>query len=205
MNEVMKAVRFRHSCRAFQAGRAIPAEVLDEIVEAGRLAPSSLGMQPWHFLVAAKAELKAALAEACGNQPQIQGCSHFVVLLARKPHNYEAGSALMKEIFEAGKFPPERAAFVASRIEALQDKLGWAKCQTYLAGAQMMLAAAGFGVDGCPIAASNPSGEATAIARLVPGFPVADFEVAWNIAFGYRSGEQPVRFTLPREKTVTVI
>ena len=162
-------------------------------------------MQPWHFLVVAKAELKAALAEVCGNQPQIPGSSHFVVLLARKPHNFEAGSALMKEIFEAGKFPPERAAFVASMIGGLQDKLGWAKCQTYLAGAQMMLAAAGFGVDSCPIAASNPSGEAEVIARLVPEFPIADFEVAWNIALGYRSKEQPARFRLPKERTVTVI
>jgi len=202
MNELMKAVNFRHACKSFDGTKSIPSEALGEILEAGRLAPSSLGMQPWHFLVAQKPELKAALSQACSNQKHFACCSHFVVVLARKPHNYEPGSALLDEMLGNGKVPAERAEFIRSRLQALPDKLGWAKSQTYLAGAQIMLAAAALGIDSCPIA-GNPGPEADAIAKFAPAFPMADFEVVWNIALGYRANEQPPRMRLPMEKTVT--
>ena len=49
MNEVMKAVRFRHACKAFEAGKAIPAEVLDEILEAGGWRLPRWGCSPGIF------------------------------------------------------------------------------------------------------------------------------------------------------------
>jgi len=204
MNELMKAVNFRHACKSFDETKSIPAQAIGEIVEAGRLAPSSIGMQPWHFLVVQKPEMKAALSQACNNQKHVAGCSHFIVLLARKPHNYEPGSVLLDEMFGNGKVPAERAEFILSMVKSLPDKLGWAKSQTYLAGAQIMLAAAALGIDSCPIA-GNPGPEAQAIAKLVPAFPMADFEVVWNIALGYRANEQPPRMRLPMEKIVTFV
>ena len=204
MNELMKALNFRHACKAFNEAKTIQAEALNDILEAGRLAPSWMGMQPWHFLVVQKQELKAALSAACNNQKHIVSCSHFVVLLARKPEHFERGSAFLNEMLGGGKVPPERAEFVYSMLGKVSDKLNWAKMQTYLAAAQMMIVAASLGIDSCPIAA-NPAAEAEAIAKLAPSFPIADFEPALNVALGYRANDQPPKMRLPTEKIVTFV
>lgn len=44
MNEVLKNIRERRSCRKYKAD-AVPAELIDAVVEAGLYAPSSLGEQ----------------------------------------------------------------------------------------------------------------------------------------------------------------
>ena len=44
------AIRTRRNARDF-SGRAIPADVLDRILEAGRRAPSARNRQPWDFVL----------------------------------------------------------------------------------------------------------------------------------------------------------
>lgn len=39
----------RQSCRSYAEGREIPGEILDRILEAGRLAPSACNSQPYHI------------------------------------------------------------------------------------------------------------------------------------------------------------
>ena len=48
--DVFEAIRTRLTVREFLPD-AVPDEVLDRIVEAARLAPSSRNLQPWHFVV----------------------------------------------------------------------------------------------------------------------------------------------------------
>lgn len=43
-------VRSRRSVRRYQP-RPVPEDVIDEILELARYAPSSMGLQPWHFVV----------------------------------------------------------------------------------------------------------------------------------------------------------
>jgi len=60
-------VRARRSVRAFRPD-PIPREVVEEILEAGRWAPSPHGRMPWRFVVLTQPEAKARLVEAMGNQ-----------------------------------------------------------------------------------------------------------------------------------------
>ncbi len=48
--DVMECLRTRLTVRAFRPD-PVPAEVVQKILEAGRLAPSSRNLQPWHFIV----------------------------------------------------------------------------------------------------------------------------------------------------------
>ena len=48
--EVMEAIRKRYSCRSYLAD-PVPSEILMQLVDAGRLAPSGLLEQPWKFVV----------------------------------------------------------------------------------------------------------------------------------------------------------
>ena len=44
-------VRRRRSVRRFEPGRSVPREVLEQIAEAGRWAPSGANVQPWDFII----------------------------------------------------------------------------------------------------------------------------------------------------------
>ena len=48
--DVMECLRTRLTVRAFRPD-PVPAEVVQKILEAGRLAPSSRNLQPWHLIV----------------------------------------------------------------------------------------------------------------------------------------------------------
>src|SRR5262245_7686643 len=60
-------IRGRRSVRRYQA-RAVPRELLLEVLEAARWAPSPHGRQPWRFVVLTRAEPKLRLAEAMGDE-----------------------------------------------------------------------------------------------------------------------------------------
>ena len=47
---VLEVIRKRYSCRAYQE-KEIEQEKLDEILEAGRQAPSAKNTQDWRFIV----------------------------------------------------------------------------------------------------------------------------------------------------------
>lgn len=50
----------RYSCRNFKE-RMLTQEEMDYILEAGRLSPSSLGLEPWKFLVVQDSKKKPKL------------------------------------------------------------------------------------------------------------------------------------------------
>jgi hypothetical protein len=60
----------------------IPKEVLDQILEAGRMAPSAANKQPWHFIVVTDEELKRELSKGLFSRfikdapVTIVGCAH---------------------------------------------------------------------------------------------------------------------------------
>lgn len=64
MKSFLQLARERQSDRAFVPGKRIEREVLERIVEAGRLAPSACNGQPWHFTVITDEELLPQVGHA---------------------------------------------------------------------------------------------------------------------------------------------
>ena len=60
MMNTLEALKFRYACRNMSGGKEILRDDLDKILEAGRLSPSSLWLEHWHFIVVkgSKKELK---------------------------------------------------------------------------------------------------------------------------------------------------
>lgn len=58
--ETFEAIRARRSVRGYES-KPIPDEVLDKILETGRIAPSASNRQPWHFIVVKDKEKRFAL------------------------------------------------------------------------------------------------------------------------------------------------
>ncbi len=64
---VLEAIKKRQSVRSYQE-KEIPEDVLRQILEAGRLAPSANNKQHWKFIVVKDKDLRKKLVPACKNQ-----------------------------------------------------------------------------------------------------------------------------------------
>lgn len=63
--DLLQAIRERRSVRKYKS-KAIPDEILTEILDAARLAPSWANTQTWRFIVVKDQEIKARLTETMG-------------------------------------------------------------------------------------------------------------------------------------------
>ncbi len=79
----LEILKFRHACKIFDESKKIGAGEFDFILEAGRLSPSSTGLEQWDFLVVQNKELREKIKAVSWNQVQITSCSHLVVILAK--------------------------------------------------------------------------------------------------------------------------
>jgi len=61
--EVLEAIKTRRSIRKFKKD-VVPPNVLREVLEAGRWAPSAKNNQPWRFILIVDEDLKRKVAEA---------------------------------------------------------------------------------------------------------------------------------------------
>jgi len=64
---VLEAIKKRQSVRSYQ-NKEIPEDVLQQVLEAGRLAPSANNKQHWKFIVVKDKDLRKKLVPACKNQ-----------------------------------------------------------------------------------------------------------------------------------------
>ncbi len=85
---VNDAIKSRRSIRRYEH-RKFPPEVLAELLEAARIAPSSENLQAWDMVVVQDEPLKKELAKASGNQDFVGECSAYIVGVAKRGVYYE--------------------------------------------------------------------------------------------------------------------
>lgn len=85
--DVMDAIRNRRSVRDYDE-RPIPPDVLAEVTEALRLAPSACNYQPWRFIIITDPEIKLRVAQACRNQKFIAEAPAIVAGCALTDESY---------------------------------------------------------------------------------------------------------------------
>ncbi|WP_375335062.1 NAD(P)H-dependent oxidoreductase [Paenibacillus illinoisensis] len=199
--EILNAYHFRHATKVFDDSRKITAEDFEFILETGRLSPSSIGFEPWKFLIVQKPELRQRLSEvSSGAQKQLATASHFVVILARTDASYNSPYAeyMLKEIkgMPDDVFELTSAAYGNFQnnqrlLENPKTLFDWASKQTYIALGNMMTSAALIGIDSCPIEGFSYQD----VHRILEEEGLLE-DGAWDIsmmaAFGYRA-EEPKR------------
>lgn len=206
-NPILKALEFRHACKIFDENKKIPAEELKMILEAGRVSPSSFGMEPWKFIVVQDPKLKAKLRPECWNQVQITSCSDLLLILASiedvKP---ETGYPL--KMFSRREIPQEQkdayikiyGEHLAHTLSSDENILAWTARQCYIAASNMMTTAASLGIDSCPIEGFNKEG-----VEKVLGVDTSKQQLALVLPFGYRLNEQSTQLRRDFEDVVQFI
>ncbi|MDY0232785.1 MAG: NAD(P)H-dependent oxidoreductase [Sulfurimonas sp.] len=199
-----ESLEFRHACKIFDESKKIPQEDLEFILDAGRRAPSSFGMEAWKFLVITNEELKAKLRPHCWDQVQITSCSHLVVILAGI-ESVKPESGIPKKRFARREMPEDKLEFYLNLYaNHLKETLGsdeniyaWTAKQTIFAAANMMSAAAVKGVDSCPIEGYDKD----AVEALLK-LDKSKFRLSMLLPLGYRINEQSTQLRLSYDEVV---
>ena len=83
MNDFMKLVEARQSCRCYDPALRPRREQLEYCIRAAQLAPSACNSQPWHFTVVNDPQLSPAVAQATqlyGLNKFTADCPAFIVI-----------------------------------------------------------------------------------------------------------------------------
>ncbi|MCM1009254.1 MAG: nitroreductase family protein [Fusobacterium sp.] len=78
---LLEEISSRKSVRSYSE-QPISDETLNEILEAGRLAPSWVNVQPWKFIVIKDEKTKELLFKASGDQKQVLGANVIIACVA---------------------------------------------------------------------------------------------------------------------------
>ncbi|MFA5132016.1 MAG: NAD(P)H-dependent oxidoreductase [Candidatus Paceibacterota bacterium] len=188
MKTITEALMWRYATKQFDATKIVPEETIHQILEAGRLSPSSFGLQPWKFILVENKDLRLKLKEAAYNQPQVIDASHMLVLAYKNTVDEAYIDTYMQSVAEARSISVEdlagfKGAIMGSIAGKPSDALAvWNSRQVYLPLGIMLEAAALLEVDACPM-----EGFDTAKFNEILGLNEIGYSSVAMMTIGYRA------------------
>ncbi len=162
--QLVHALNWRYATQKFDPARPIPPETWDALEQSLVLAPSSIGLQPWKFLVVTDATVKTQLVAASYRQAKAAECSHFVVFAVKRDLGPDHVDRHIQRMIEVRGVAPESLVKFRAMTMGNLDKARaagtldtWQAHQIYIALGQFMAAAAVLGVDTCPMEGIEPA------------------------------------------------
>lgn len=198
--EFEEIIRKRYATKVFD-GRKLPDDKVEKLIEFIRLAPTSFNIQPWRVIVIADDGMKEKLAPASWNQRQITTCSHLLVFCANSDVKGNI-DRLEKLMIDNGA----KADAIKDYIQMMRDfekrlsddnRLEWAKRQTFLALGNALNGAKSLGFDSCPMEGFSPSDYSRILALPHNIVPVALCPI------GYAADTPKAKLRFPKEHMFT--
>ena len=147
-------------CTKKMNGKQVTEEKVERILEAIRLAPSSMGLQPYTVLVITDPEVKKQILPVANNQQQIIDSSHLLVFAAWDKITPEHVDDYVKLTASTRNIPVESLEEFKNMLLSIskrpqQENYEWAARQSYIAFATAIAAAAEERVDATPMEGFN--------------------------------------------------
>ncbi len=160
MNTILEVLEWRYASKRMN-GQRVPSKKVNAILEAIRLAPSSMGLQPYAVLVIESEELRKQIQPIAMNQPQIVESSHLLVFAAWDDITPAHVEEYINEMATARQMPVEQLNDFKQTLLQIAEKntqeenFSWAARQTYIALGTALVAAAAEKVDTTPMEGFN--------------------------------------------------
>lgn len=184
--DYLEALKKRYSVKKFDPAKKVSPEILQRILEAGKLSASSMGLQPYTILVVESREMLQNLIPAFYNPSQIASCSHLIVIVSKKNIEGSYVDGYFRHISEVREIPVENLGSFRKNIESYTDSNAdvqiWAEKQSYIVLGNLMFAAALEHVDSCPM-----EGFRKEIIEQILAINTQKESIAVTLALGYRS------------------
>lgn len=153
--EILKFLNWRYAVKIFDKNKKIKDEDLETILEAGRLSPSSLGLEPWKFFVINDTKTREAIYEY-SKQPKILDASHLIVLT----YKTNIDEIIKERLERTAKIQNQKIEELNTYKEFLEGATknktpeeldSWLKAQTYIPLGIMTQTASLLEIDNCPM------------------------------------------------------
>lgn len=154
--KIINALNWRYAVKVFDQEKKVSEEDLHTILESGRLSPSSLGLEPWKFIVVNNPELRAKLY-AVSKQSKVVDASHLIVLT----YKTDPATLIQERLARTAKAQNQKIDELIDYRNYLEKTLhnkiqdgsfeSWVKAQTYIALGIMIQTASLLGVDNGPM------------------------------------------------------
>jgi nitroreductase len=185
---IEKALHWRYATKFFDDEK-VPEDKFELLLESLRLSPSSIGLQPWKFIVVQKRNIRKELFHLSMQQSQMVDASHLILLCSLK----KIDAAYINRLIELDKKENEGdshledfKAYAMSFIESKsKDELReWMAQQVYIALVFLLCTCAMLHVDACPMEAfDHPK------ANKLLNLSKYGVESRVAVAIGYRSAK----------------
>lgn len=207
MMNVQDIVQKRYSTKSFDASKKISAEDFAQIEAALHYSPSSVNIQPWHFVITDNEAGKARVAKSAENfpynLPKIINASHVIVFAARVHTDDDYLAGVLEQEDKDGRFATvenkqmsdnARRTFLGIHRNQMQDETQWLSRQVHINLGFTLFAAAALGVDAVPL-------EGVDMAVLDQEFGLAEkgYRAVAVVALGYRA-EDDFNAKLPKSR-----
>ena len=204
----LHTAKTRYTTKVYDANKKIPQSQLNKLLEILRFSPSSVNIQPWHFLIAqsdaAKQRIAAGLTGAyVYNAAKVLNSSHTLVFCTRTDINPEYLEQLLQQDALSGRFKDDKAkqaqrdtrhGYVEYYRNELNNLNAWLENQTYLALGQLLFAAAMEGIDATPMEGFDRNS-----INQEFGLSEKNLKASVIVALGYRS-EHDFNANLPKSR-----
>jgi len=187
MLSVTQAIEQRRSIRHFRSD-PVPREMILQMLEAARLAPSGGNRQPWRFAVVTDIEERKLLRQLCVNSSFVEEAPLvFVAAFDLSVYSREASRRSYQELADAIGSSQRR---VESPPELdRQTKISLATGNTYIAIEHIVLMAAALGLGSCWVRnVGDPEG-----VKAMLGITGDDIMVLAVVPVGYPQAVPPPR------------
>ncbi len=198
-NQLLEALNWRYAVKKYDVNKKLDDDKLNTLLEALRLTPSSLGMQPWKFLVIENKEIRSKLKEAGFSQSQWTDASHLIIFCAKNKITNGDAERFLQSIAEQRSISRSslddfsKNIFNFIKVIKLSNILGrgimrmmsgmsandWTDKQCYIALGNLLTSAAIMGVDASPMEGFSP-------VKFDKILELTDYHTVVSCALGYR-------------------
>ena len=153
---LIESLEWRYASKKMN-GQKVPQEKVDNILEAIRLAPSSMGLQPYTVLVIEDEELKKQIRPIAWNQSQVEDGSHLLVFAAWDNvtpvhiEEYMLQTASVRDMPLESLNDFKNTLLNMAKNRTPEENFDWAARQVYIAFGTALVAAASEKVDATPM------------------------------------------------------
>ena len=99
--DAIEALKTRRSVRSFRS-EPVPREIIEDIIDCGRLAATAINIQPWEFIVITNPEMRNQIAATADHGPFISQAPVCIIVVSKEVKYYlEDGSAATQNMLVA--------------------------------------------------------------------------------------------------------
>ena len=160
-----ETLNWRYTTKEFDPSKKISESDMKEVKNLLRMSPSSVNLQPWHFIIAESKEGKERVAKGTQgffhfNEPKVLNASAVVVFCSKIDADEKYFQHIADTEDNSGRFPNEDIkngflgavkTFAGIHKFDLKDLNHWMEKQVYLNIGSFLLGVASLGIDATPM------------------------------------------------------